>query len=200
MKIKIKPYKAINWCKNQHLGEICPSQNKRKLQMTGNTMIILSYNFERKHTLMWLYYYSLFDYILSTLIIYNLTFDDHWKSWSHGPVRRASELILANLEIGRPDVKAETLILWPPDAKSWFIGKDLDAGKDWGQEEKGITEDEMVGWHHRLNGHGFGWTLGVGDGQGGLACCGSWGRKESNMTEQLNWTEPGNHKNIFLFL
>ena len=95
-------------------------------------MITLSYNFERKHTLMWLYYYSLFDYILSTLIIYNITFDDHWKSWSHGPVRRASELILANLEIGRTDVEAETLILWPPDAKSWLIGKDLDAGKDWG--------------------------------------------------------------------
>ena len=62
-----------------------------------------------------------------------------------------------------------------------------------------MTEDEMV-WHHRLNGHGFGWTLGVGDGQGGLACCSSWGRKESDMTEQLNLTEPGNHKNIFLFL
>ena len=77
----------------------------------------------------------------------------------------------------------------PPDAKSWFIGKDPDAGKDWGQEEKGMTEDEMVGWHHPLNGHVFGWTLGVGDGQGGLACCGSWGRKESDTTERLNWTE-----------
>ena len=91
--------------------------------------------------------------------------------------------------IGRTDVEAETPILWPPNAKSWLIGKEPDAGKDWGQEEKGTTEDEMVGWHHRLNGHGFGWTLGVGDGQGGLACCGSWGRKESDMTEWLNWTE-----------
>ena len=79
---------------------------------------------------------------------------------------------------------------WPPDAKSWLIWKDPDAGKDWGQEEKGMTEDEMVGWHHRLNRHGFGWTPGVGDGQGGLACCGSWGRKESDTTEWLNWTEP----------
>ena len=66
---------------------------------------------------------------------------------------------------------------------------DPDAGKDWGREEKGTTEDEMVGWHHQLNGHGFGWTPGVGDGQGGLECCGSWGRKESDMTEQLNRTE-----------
>ena len=91
--------------------------------------------------------------------------------------------------IGRTDAEAETPILWPPDAKSWLIWKDPDAGKDWGQEEKGTTEDGMVGWHHRLNGHGFGWTPGVGDGQGGLACCGSWGCKESDTTEQLNWTD-----------
>ena len=91
--------------------------------------------------------------------------------------------------IGRPDAEAETAILWPPDEKNWLIWKDLDAGKDWGQQEKGMTEDEMVGWHHWLDGHGFGWTLGVGDGQGGLMCCGSWGRKESDTTERLNWTE-----------
>ena len=91
--------------------------------------------------------------------------------------------------IGRTDVEAETPILWPPDAKSWLIWKDPDAGKDWRQEEKGMTEDKMVGWHHRLNGHGFGWIPGVGDGQEGLACCDSWGRKELDMTEWLNWTE-----------
>ena len=91
--------------------------------------------------------------------------------------------------IGRIDTEAETPILWLPHAKSWLTGKDPDAGKDWGQEEKGTTEDEMVGWHHRLNGHGFGWTPAVGDGQGGLACCSSWGHKESDTTEQLNWTE-----------
>ena len=90
--------------------------------------------------------------------------------------------------IGRTDVEVETPILWPPDVKSWLIWKDPDVGKDWGQEEKGTTEDEMVGWHHWLNGHGFGQALGVGDGQGGLACCGSWSRKESDATE-LNWTE-----------
>ena len=91
--------------------------------------------------------------------------------------------------IGRTDVEAETPVLWPPDAKSWLIGKDPDAGKDWGQEEKGMTEDKMVGWHHQLNGHGFGCTLKAGDGQEGLMCCSSWGRKESDMTEWLKWTE-----------
>ena len=93
--------------------------------------------------------------------------------------------------IARTDVEAETSILWPPNAKSWLIGKDPDAGKDWGQEEKGMTEDEMVGLHHWLDGHGFEWTPEVGDGQGGLACCSSWGLKESDMTEQLNWTDIG---------
>ena len=91
--------------------------------------------------------------------------------------------------IGRTDVEAETPILWPPDAKSWLIGKDPDTGRNWGQEEKGMTKDEIVWWHHWLNGHGFGWTPGVGDGQGSLVCCGSWGGKESDVTEQLNWTE-----------
>ena len=90
--------------------------------------------------------------------------------------------------IGRTDVEAETPIVSPPDAKSWLIWKDPGAGKDWGQEEKGTTEDEMVGWPHRLNGHGFGWTLWVRDGQGGLECCCSWGCKEPDTTEWLNWT------------
>jgi len=76
-------------------------------------------------------------------------------------------------------------------AKSWLIGKDSDAGRDWGQEEKGKTEDEMAGWHHRHDRREFEWTPGVGDGQGGLACCNSWGRKESDTTERLNWTDWG---------
>ena len=75
------------------------------------------------------------------------------------------------------------------DYTSWLIGKDSDAGRDWGQEEKGTTEDEMAGWHHWLYGRESEWTPGVGDGQGGLACCDSWGHKESDTTEQLNWTE-----------
>ena len=90
--------------------------------------------------------------------------------------------------IRRTDVEAETPILWPPDAKSWLIWKDPDAGKDWGRK-KGTIENEMVGWHHRLDGHGFVLTPGVGDGQGDLASWGSWGRKELDMTERLNWTE-----------
>ena len=84
---------------------------------------------------------------------------------------------------GRNDAKAETPVLWPPHAKSLLIGKDSDSGRDWGQEEKGTTEDEMAGWHYRLDGHEFGSTLGVGDGQESLECCNSWGRKESVMTE-----------------
>ena len=84
---------------------------------------------------------------------------------------------------GRNDAKAESPGLWPPHAKNLLIGKYSDAGRDWGQEEKGTTEDEMAGWHHRLDGHGFESTPGVGDGQGGLACCSLWGHKESDMTE-----------------
>ena len=90
---------------------------------------------------------------------------------------------------GRTDAEAETPILWPPDAKNWLNGKDPDAGKDWRQEEKGTIEDEMVGWHHWLDGHEFEQALGVGDGQGGLACCSPWGHKESDTTEWLYWTE-----------
>jgi len=90
---------------------------------------------------------------------------------------------------GRNDAKAETPVLWSSHVKSWLIGKDSDAGKDWGQEEKGTTEDEMAGWHHWLNGRESEWTPGVGDGQGGLVCCDSWGCKESDTTERLNWTE-----------
>ena len=98
---------------------------------------------------------------------------------------------------GRNDAEAETLVLWPPHAKSWLIGKDSDAERDWGQEEKGMTEDEMSGWHHRLNAHGFGWTPGVGDGQGGLACCGSWGRRVRNdWATELNWTETTTNPSV----
>ena len=90
---------------------------------------------------------------------------------------------------GRNDVKAETPVLWLPHAKNWLIGKDFDAGRDWGQEKKGMTEDETAGWHHWLDGCESEWTPGVGDGQEGLECSNSWGRKESDMTEWLNWTE-----------
>ena len=90
--------------------------------------------------------------------------------------------------IGRTDAEAETSILWLPDVKNWLTWKDPDAGKDWRQEEKGMTEDEMIGWHHWLYGHEFEWTPGVVDGQGSLVYCSPWGWKKSD-TEQLNWTE-----------
>ena len=102
--------------------------------------------------------------------------------------------------IGRTNVEAEAPIVWPPDAKNWLIWKDSDAVKDWGQEEKEMTEDEMVGWHHWLNRHEFGWTPGIGDGQGGLARWGSWGCKESDTTEQVNWTELMPYRSYSRFL
>ena len=102
--------------------------------------------------------------------------------------RRSNQSILKKIS---PGVfwKAETPVFWPPHEKSWLIGKDSDAGRDCGQEEKGTTEDEMAGWHHWPNACESEWTPGFGDGQGGLVCCDSWGCKESDTTEQLNWTE-----------
>ena len=105
--------------------------------------------------------------------------------------RRSNQSILKeiNLEYSLEGL-AEAPILWPPDVKSRLIGKDPDAGKDWWQKEKGLAEDEMVGWHHRLDGHEFEWTPGVGDGQGSLACCRPWGcRVGHNWATELNWTE-----------
>ena len=96
--------------------------------------------------------------------------------------------------IGRTDAEAETPILRPPDTKNWLTGKDLDTGKDWMQEEKGPTEDEMLGWHHRLNGHKFEQAPGVDDGQGGLVCCSPWGHKEYSITERLYWLNYNNCK------
>ena len=101
--------------------------------------------------------------------------------------------------IERTDAEAETPILWPLDVKNWLFGKDPDAGKDSRQEEKRRTEDEMVGWHHQLDGHEFEQALAVSDGQGSLACCSPWGRKESDTTEQLNWNDTsyrGNFKQL----
>ena len=99
--------------------------------------------------------------------------------------------------IGRTDAKAETPILWPAHVKSWLIGKDSDAGRDWGQKEKGMTEDEMAGWHHWLNGREFGWTLGVGDGQGGLACCDHGVSK--SRTRLSYWIELNLWKSFHIF-
>ena len=123
-----------------------------------------------------------------------------WGRFLRNPwtARRSNQSILKEISswvfIGRTDAEAETPILWPTDAKNWLTGKDPDAGRDWGQDEKGMTEDETAGWHHQLDGREFVWAPGVGDGQGGLACCDSWGRQSqtrlSDWTE-LNWTEEG---------
>ena len=98
--------------------------------------------------------------------------------------------------IGKTDAEAEAPILWPPDVNNWLIGKDPDSGKNWGQEEKGMAEDEMVAWHHWLNRHEFEQAPGADDGQGSLACCNPWDCKELDMTERLNWTE----KTVWNFL
>ena len=116
--------------------------------------------------------------------------EDSWESLGHKEIQLVhSKGDQPWVFIGRNDAKAETLVLWPPHVKSWLIGKDSDAGRDWGQEEKGTTGDEMAGWLHWLDGRESEWTPGVGDGQGGLACCNSWGCKQSDTTERLNWTE-----------
>ena len=115
--------------------------------------------------------------------------EDSWESLNFKEIQPVhSEGAQSWVFFGRTDAKAETPVLWPPHAKSWLIGKNSDAGSVWGQEKKGMTE--MAGWHHRLDGREFEWTVGVGDGQGGLVCCDSWGLKESDMTEhwtELNW-------------
>ena len=108
--------------------------------------------------------------------------EDSWE-FSGKQRDQAAEYLLELL------AEAEAPVLWPPDAKSWLIWKDPDAGKDWRQEEKGTTKDEMVGWYHQLNGHEFEQAMGIDDGQGGLVCYSPWGCKESDMTEQLTWND-----------
>ena len=102
--------------------------------------------------------------------------------------------------IGRTDAIAETPILWPPHAKSWLIGKDSNAGRDWGQKKKGTTEDEMAGWHRWLNGREFEWTPGDADGQGGLVCCDSYGcRVGHHLATELNWTQYWRNPAVHIF-
>ena len=116
--------------------------------------------------------------------------EDSWESLGLcGDPTSPSKGCQSWIFIGRTDAEAETPILWSPDAKNGLIGKDPDAGKDWRWEEKGMTEDEVVGWHHWLNGHEFEQAPGVGDGRGDLLCSSPWGCRQSNMTEQLNWTD-----------
>ena len=145
----------------------------------------------------------------SHIWVWELDYKESWapKNWCFWPVvlEKTLESLLDCKEtqpvhpkgnqswifIGRTDAEAKAPILWPPDAKNWLIWKDPDAGKDWRWEKKGLTEDGMVGWHRWLDAHEFEPALGVGDGQEGLACCSPWGCKESDTTEQLNWTDVG---------
>ena len=122
------------------------------------------------------------------IVVLEKTLESHLGCMEIQPVHPKGN-IQSWIFIGRTDGETETPILWPPEAKKWLTGKDLNAGKDWRQHVKGTTENEMVGWHHQLNGHEFGQAPGVGDGQGGLACCSPWGHKELDITERLNWTE-----------
>ena len=117
--------------------------------------------------------------------------EDSWESLGHKEIQPVHpEGNHSWIFFGRNDADAETPILWPPNVKNWLIGKDSDVGKEWRQENKAIREDAMVGWHHWLDGHEFEQSSGVGDGQGSLMYCNPRGRKESDVTEQLNWTEP----------
>ena len=166
----------------------CPTPNIYWFVFLYQSFYSRSYGFSSRHEWMW-----------------ELDRKESWvpKNWGFGTVvlEKTLESLLdckgikpvnpkgnqSWIFIGRTD--AEAPILWPPDAKNWLLGKDPDAGRDWRQEEKGMTENEMVGWHHWLDGHKFEQALGVGDGQGGLACCSPWGHKELDTTERLNWTD-----------
>ena len=162
---------------------------KQRYHFANKSLSSQSYGFSCGHVWMWEVDYKE-DWVLKSRCFWTVM----WEKTPESPLD-CKEIQPVHpkgnqswIFIGRTN-EAETPILWPPDANSWLIYKDRDAGKDWGQEEKGTTEDEMVGWHHWLTGHGFGWTPGVGDGQGGLECWGSWGCRESNTTERLNWID-----------
>ena len=166
---EIKPFSNGTWLTRQ-LTTVIP-------------LILIQLHFGRYH--LQLFLWSQFNS--------NLISHQKWKHYTEGFLLCwKSEVSNYSFWLGA-DVDAETPILWPPVVKNWLIWKDPDAGKDWGLEEKGTTENEMVGWHHWLNGHGFGRTPRVGNGQGGPACCGEGqeglGCKQSDTTEQLNWTE-----------
>ena len=118
---------------------------------------------------------------------FELIGEDHWKPLDCREIKSVSPT--GNqfwIFTEGTDAETEALILWPPDVKNWFIWKDPDAGKDWRQKEKGVTEDEVVGWHYWLNGHEFDQAVGDGEGQGSLVCCSPWDCKESELTKQLN--------------
>ena len=162
----------------------------RDITLPTKVCLVQGYGFSSSHVWMWDLDYkeswTLKNWCLWTEVLEN-TLESPLDCKEIKPVSRKGNQ--SWIYIGRTDVEAETPVLWPPDMKNWLIGKDPDAGKYWRREEKGTTEDEMVGWHPWLDGHEFGQALGVGDAQGVLACCSQWGGKELNTTEQLTWTE-----------
>ena len=187
----------------------CSHAIKRCLPLGRKAMVKLDSTLkkQRHHFSKNVYVSQSYDFSSSHAQLWQLDHKEGWalKNWCFRIVvpektlespLHSKEIIPVNLKgnlpwifIGRTDAEAEAPILWPPDVKNWLTRKDPDAGKDGRQEEKGMTEDEMVGWHHWLNAHEFEQALGVSDGQGGLACCSPWGHKESDTTEWLNWTE-----------
>ena len=178
--MKLVPWKKSYDQPRQHI-------KKQRRYFANKVPSSQSYSFSSSHVWMWELNYKE-SWVLKNWYFWTVVLEKTLES----PLC-CKEIKLVNPKGNQPwivtDADAETPILWPPDAKSWLIWKDPDAGKDWRQEKKGMTEDEMVGWRHRLNGHGFGWTSAVDDGQAGLACCGSWDCKDSDMTEWLNSTE-----------
>ena len=165
---------------NQHI-------KKQRHYFANKGLSSQSYGFSSSHVWMWELDYKE-SWVPKNWCFWTVVLEETLKS-----LLDCQEIQLVNpkgnqawIFIGRTDAEAETLILWPPDAKNWLIRKDPEAGKDWRQEEKGTTEDEMIGWHHWLNGHEFEQTLGVGDRHRSLACCCPWGHKESDTTEWLN--------------
>ena len=182
----LAPWKKIYDQPRQHI-------KKQRHYFANNGLSSQSYGFSCSHVWMWELDHKAEHLTIDAFELWC------WRRLLRVPwtARRSNQSILKEIS---PEYTLEGLMLklklqhfktsifWPPDVKTWLIGKDPDAGKDGRREEKGMTEDEMVGWHHRLDEHEFEQAPGIGDGQGGLACCSPWGCKELEVTEWLNWT------------
>ena len=160
---------------------------KERYYFTNKVPSSQSYGFSSSHVWMWEVPYKeswALKYWCFWTVVFEKTLESPLDCMEIQPVHPKGDQ--SWVFIGRTDAEAETPILWPPDAKSWLIWKDPDAGKDWRQEKKETTENEMGGWYHRLDEREFEKAPGVGDGQGNLACCSPWGRKELDTSEWLN--------------
>ena len=166
---------------------------KQRYYFTDKGLSSQRYGFSSSHVWMWELNHNE-SWALKNWCFWTVVLEKSLESPLHSKIKPVNpKWIQSWVFIGRTDTEAEAPILWPPDAKNWLVGKDPDAGKEWRWEEMRMTEDEMVGWHHRLDEHEFEQDLGVADGQGCLAFCSPWGHKELNMTEQLNWTDVYEH-------